>query len=158
MEFQRLRREDPERIFIVVKNSYSTASFSNGQWAAWDIVTDKDGVAVTKAGGACRASIAGVMVETVAHQDYGLCQVWGYKADARCLGGSGSITSKITAGSPLVFRTSAFAARNRPRSSGALKSKHGARIIGVAIGPLNTAAIDTQFATSGAYQVLVRCL
>lgn len=140
------------------KNSYSTASLSNGQWCSVDIVTDKDGVGVTKAVGANRAAVAGVAVETIAHQDYGLVQVWGYKADARCLGGSGSLTTKITAGSPLILITSAFAARNRPRTATALKSYQGARICGVAIGPLNTAAINTQFATSGAYQVLVKCL
>jgi hypothetical protein len=144
--------------FVVYKNSYSTANLNNGQWCAVDIVTDKDGIGVTKPAGANRTSVAGVCVETIAHQDYGLVQVWGYKADCRCLGGSLSAATKITAGSPLVFGTSGFAAKNRPRTSAALKSKHGARIVGVAIGPLNTAAIATFFATSGMYQVLIKCL
>lgn len=143
---------------MVVKNSYSTASLSNGQWCAWDITTDKDGVSVTKPAAHNRCSIAGVAVETIAHQDYGLAQVWGYKADARCRGGSGSLTTKITAGSPLGFVTSAFAAQNRPRTATALKSKHLSVVVGIAIGPLNTAAIDTQLATSGAYRVMVKCL
>ena len=158
MEFARTRREDPERIFIVYKNSYSTASLSNGQWCAVDIVTDKDGVGVTKPAGVNRASIAGCVVQSIPHQDYGLVQVFGYKSDARCLGGSGSITSKITAGQALKFQTSGFAAQGFARNSAQLKSVHGKFLCGIGIEPLNTAAIATQFATSGQYEVFVRCL
>ena len=158
MEFQRPNRTDPERIFVVVRNSYSTATLTNGQWCGWDIVTDKDGYSVTKISGAIRAAPAGCVVESIPAGSYGLCQVWGYKSDARCLGGSGSISTKITAGSPLYFRTSAFAARNYSRTATVLKSIYGKFPCGIAIGPLNTAAIATYFATSGAYQVLVRCL
>lgn len=158
MEYQRVNRTDPERFFMVVRNSYSTAALSNGQWAAWDIVTDKDGVNVTKPGGANRAATAGCAVQAIAIGDYGLLQVWGYKRDARCLGGSGSITSKITAGSPLKFATSGFAAQNFARNSAQLKSIHGKFPCAIAIEPYNTAAIATQAATSGQYEVLVRCL
>lgn len=158
MEFQRIRREDPERIFIVYRNSYSTAAFSNGQWAGVDIVTDKDGVNVTKIGGAIRAAVAGCCVETIPHGEYGLFQVWGYKSDARCLGGSGSITSKVSAGQALKFATSGFAAQAFARNSAQLKSVHGKFPCGIGIEPLNTAAMATHFATSGQYEVLVRCL
>lgn len=158
MEYQRVNRSDPERFFMVARNSYSTASFTNGQWAGWDIVTDKDGVNVTKISGAVRAAPMGVAIQTITAGEFGLFQVWGYKRDARCLGGSGSLTTKITAGSPLVFPTSAFAARNRPRTATALKSYWGQARVGIAIEPFNTAAINTQFATSGQYEVLIRCL
>jgi len=158
MEFQRANRTDPERVFITYKNSYSTATLTNGQWCAIDIVTDKDGVGVTKPSGANRSSIAGVAIESIVHNDYGLVQVWGYKADARCLGGSGSVTSKITAGRPLYFATSAFAARAMERNSAALKADYGKDIVGIGIEPLNTAAIATFAATSGQYEVLIRCL
>ena len=45
MEFQRVNRTDPERIFLVVKNSWSTASLAANQWVSWDLITDRDGVA-----------------------------------------------------------------------------------------------------------------
>lgn len=130
---------------------------TNGQWAAVDIVTDKDGVGVTKPSGACRAAIAGVCCESIAHQDYGLFQVWGYKSDARCLGGSGSITSKITAAQALKFQTSGFAAQGFARNSAQLKSYHGKFPCGIGIAAV-TAANATYYATSGQYAVLVRCL
>ena len=158
MEFQRARREDPERIFMVVRNSYSTASLTNGQWCSWDIVTDKDGFSVTKPAGVNRYSVAGVVVEAIPHAEYGLAQVWGYKADARCLGGSGSVTSKISGGTPLYFATSGFAAQAPARLSAVVKGGLGKRFFGNAIEPLNTAAIATFVGTSGAYEVLIRCL
>ena len=154
----RLNATGPERLFISVKNTYSTASLAPGQWVAYDIVTDKDGVAVTKPVGANRSSMAGVMLDTVSHQLNGLCQIWGYTDNARCLGGSGSLTSKITAGQPLKFATSGFAAQAFARNSAALKSAHGKFACGVGIEPTNTAAIDTQAGTSGAYKVLIRCM
>ena len=52
MLLQRLNRTDPERVFVVVMNSYSTATITAGQWVGWDIVTDKDGVSATKISGA----------------------------------------------------------------------------------------------------------
>lgn len=158
MEFQRTRDTDPERIFMVVRNSYSTATLNNGQWCSWDIVTDKDGVGVTKPAGVNRHSVAGVVVEPITHGSYGLIQVWGYKADARCLGGSGSLTSKISGGTPLYFATSAFAAQAPARLTAVAKGSLGKFFFGHAIEPLNTAAIVTLAATSGAYEVFLRCL
>ena len=49
MLFQRVNRSNPEKIFIVAKNSYSTASLTNGQAVIWDWTTDGDGVGVTLA-------------------------------------------------------------------------------------------------------------
>lgn len=143
---------------MVVRNSYSTATMVNGRWAAYDIVTDKDGFSVTKPAGINRHSVAGVIVESIPHLDYGLMQVWGYKADARCLGGSGSLTSKISGGTPLYFATSGFAAQAPARTSGVVKGSLGKFFFAHAIEPLNTAALTTQFATSGAYEVFLRCL
>jgi hypothetical protein len=158
MLFQRVNRTDPERVFIVVRNSWSTATMTNGQWCAFDHVTDKDGVGVTKPLGVNRANIAGCLTQTIAHNDFGVVQNWGYKSDARCLGGTGSLTSKLTANSPLVFNTSGFAARNHARNSASLKSAWSKFPCGIAIEPLNTAAIATQAATSGQYEVFIRCL
>lgn len=158
MEFQRVDRSDPERIFMTVYNSYSTASFTNGQWAGWDIATDKNGYSVTKVSGAGRPAIAGVAVQTIASGEYGLVQVWGYKRDARVLGGSGSVTSKASIGHPLYFDTSRFCPRVMERNSAAVKTDWGKFPCGIVIEPLNTAAIATYAATSGQYKTLVRCL
>lgn len=154
----RLNATGPERLFTSVKNSYSTATVLPGWWVAYDVVTDQDGVAVTKPSGANRGSIAGVMRDSVAHLANGLCQVWGYTDSARCLGGSGSLTSKITAGQPLKFATSGFAAQAFARNSAQLKSAHGKFACGIGMAPTNTAAIDTQAGTSGAYKVFVKCM
>jgi hypothetical protein len=148
----------PERIFTVVRNSYSTASITPGQWVSYDIVTDKDGVGVTKPGGANRGTAAGVVAQAMTPGAYGLVQAWGYCEAALCLGGSGSLTSKITAGRPLGFMTSHFAAQALPRTTAVAKSDFAKRIVGIGIEPLNTAALATHFGTAGFYEVLIRCL
>lgn len=158
MEIQRVNRDDPERIFMTFKNSYSTASFTVGQWAAYDLVTDADGVSVTKPAGFNRAGIAGVATGTIAHGSYGLFQVWGYRADARCLGGSDYEASKLSAGQPMHFNTSGFAARAVAHNSAAAKAFYGKKSCGWAIAPANTAAIATQAGTSGQYKVMITCL
>jgi len=98
MIYSRVNRTDPEKIFVVAKNSYSTASLTDGQAVAWDYVTDADGVAVTlavsgaaKHGGLCGA---GIVSETIAVGAYGLIQVYGYHAAAR--------VRSITGGAPAV--------------------------------------------------------
>ena len=48
MLFQRINRSDPEKVFIVVKNSYSTAAITVGQAVVFDYTTDQDGVGVTQ--------------------------------------------------------------------------------------------------------------
>ena len=86
MLLKRISRTDPEKIFMVVKNSWSTASLANGYVVQWDFNVDIDGVGVTKPtglatnlGNAC----AGVAAETIAHNEYGLVQVYGYHAAVR---------------------------------------------------------------------------
>jgi hypothetical protein len=36
MLWQRISRTNPEKCFIIVKNSYSTASLTDGQAVIWD--------------------------------------------------------------------------------------------------------------------------
>lgn len=159
MEFARVNRSDPERIFVVVRNSYSTATLNNGHWCGWDIVTDKDGYNVTKVSGAIRGAVAGVAVQSIAPGDYGLIQVWGFKRDAKCTGGSGSVTSKLTIGRPMYFLTSGLAAaRAMERTSTPLKTDYGKFPVAICIEPLNTAAKSTSAATSAFYKILIRCL
>ena len=83
MLFQRVSRSNPEKIFVVAKNSYGTASLTNGQWVRWDHDTDCDGVGVTVATEDTGLSVAGVAAETIASDDYGLIQVYGYHSAAR---------------------------------------------------------------------------
>ena len=87
MLFQRISRTNPEKMFVIVKNSYSTASLTNGQPVIWDWTTDCDGVGVTLATATENVSagqdVAGVVAETIAHNDYGLVQVYGYHSAVR---------------------------------------------------------------------------
>lgn len=110
MLFQRINRSDPEKVFIVAYNSYSTASLTNGQAVMWDYATDHNGVSVTKPTsinshiGA--PVIAGVAAETIAAGSYGLVQVWGYHSATymRTATTTGTTPLKVNAiatGSPL---------------------------------------------------------
>ena len=158
MEFKRVNRTDPEQVFLVVKNSYSTASLSANQWCAWDHRTDKDGVAVTKIGGVERHAVAGVAVETIAHGAYGLIQVYGYRSGARCSGGSGLNTSKVSEGTFLYVKTSGFAAHGlHTIASTVTIPAWRLDKIGVAFAPTNTAAKATS-ATTWVGNVFVRTL
>jgi len=109
MLFMRVNRSNPEKVFIVVKNSYSTASLTNGQAVAWDHQTDADGVGVTKPFAyttSLGADIAGVAAETIAAGAYGLVQVWGYHSAVRVrtmstTGNGGVVWRAVAAGVPL---------------------------------------------------------
>jgi len=90
MLFQRINRTDPEKIFIVVRNSWTTASLTNGQVVDWDFTTDVDGVGVSKPTapaayntGPAGFCTAGVAAETIAAGAYGLIQVYGYHSAVR---------------------------------------------------------------------------
>lgn len=86
MLFQRINRSDPEKVFVVVKNSYSTASLTNGQAVTWDFITDCDGVGVTMPNARATNAgfaFAGIAAETIAAGAYGLIQVYGYHSATR---------------------------------------------------------------------------
>ena len=112
MLFQRVNRTNPEKIFLVAKNSWGTASLTNGQAVIWDWTTDGDGVGVTKATATENVSagqdVAGIAAETIASGDYGLLQVYGYHSAVRCrrLTSTGHVyfesTAEIAKGTPLV--------------------------------------------------------
>jgi hypothetical protein len=107
MLFARINRSDPEKIFLVAKNSFSTASLTNGQAVMWDFPTDVDGVAVTRP--TARATngghaVAGVVAETIAVGEYGLIQAYGYHSAARVRTISGG-TPAIVAGRPLALNS-----------------------------------------------------
>ena len=83
MLFRRISRSDPEKIFVVVMNSWSTASLTNGMCVQFDFLTDVDGVGVSKPSGMATNlgnACAGIVAETIAFEDYGLVQCYGYHA------------------------------------------------------------------------------
>lgn len=103
MQFKRTNRSDPERVFMVFRNSYATAAMTNGQAAMFDYTTDVDGVGVTKP--AARSTthngnvIAGIVAETIAAGAYGLVQVYGYHSAVRQRIATSGAT--LAAGKPL---------------------------------------------------------
>jgi len=103
MLFQRINRTDPEKIFIVAKNSYATASLTVGMPVIWDYATDADGVGVTIPTAECGIACAGITVGTIASGAYGLFQVYGYNADAIVDGGT-----DVSAGQGLTMNAAAF--------------------------------------------------
>lgn len=157
MLFAQVNNAAPEAMFIIVTNSYSTSAFVDGDWCGWDIVTDKTGATVTKATGAIRSAVAGCNVGALGIGAVGKIQVWGYKSNAKCKGGSGSLTSKLSAGFPLFMATGDLAVQGRPRTTAALKLPYAARPAGVFIEPLNTAAKATS-ATTFRGEVLIQCI
>lgn len=105
MIFKRISRSDPERVFIVCSNGYSTASLTNGQPVMWD-TGDADGVSVTICDSTKKAaSFAGVVSETIAAGEYGLVQVYGYHSAVIV---TSNTAVDIFAGGPLFMNSSAF--------------------------------------------------
>ncbi len=111
MLFQRINRSNPEKIFIVAYNSYSSAALTNGQSVMWDYTTDSDGVGVTlpaasgKAGGNhYGTAFAGVAAEGIAAGAYGLIQVYGYHSAVR--------VRSVTGGKPAGAKGVALSLQN----------------------------------------------
>lgn len=112
MLWARISRSDPERCFIVLKNSYSTASLTNGQSCIFDYTTDVDGVGVTKPTAVSTVHdgfsvFAGIAAETIAAGDYGLVQVYGYHSAIRMRSATGGAPA-IAKGLPLINQTADF--------------------------------------------------
>ena len=113
MLFKRISRAQPEKVFVVAKNSYSTASLSNGQAVIWDYATDADGVGVTKpTSGEARnghygVAFAGIATDDIAAGDYGLLQVYGYHSAVRVRTQTGG-NPAIAAGTGLSCKSTVF--------------------------------------------------
>jgi len=83
MMFQRINQSSPERVFVVVYNSYGTA-MTNGMCVRWDYTTDCDGVGIERSTAATNGfPAAGVIAETIAAGAYGLLQIYGYHSAVR---------------------------------------------------------------------------
>jgi hypothetical protein len=105
MMFQRINRSDPDKVFVIGKNGYTTAALTNGQGVMWGL-TAADGVTVTRP--TARATNAGVAAAgvvsaaSIAVGGYGLVQVYGYHSAVRTRTVTGG-TPAIAAGRPLVL-------------------------------------------------------
>lgn len=80
MMFQRVQREDPERIISVVYN-VSGATITAGYPSCWDTST-ADGLRVSKPATANLSSLVGIAIDSIADSQYGRVQMYGYKASA----------------------------------------------------------------------------
>lgn len=141
MFFQRINRTDPEKVFVVCKNAYSTASLTKGQVVIFAYNSTDDGLAVTRPTTTKKDLIAGVVAETIAYGGYGLMQVYGHNADCLVSGGTDvAIGDKLTAKTG-VFNAIKAASTNSPGASGVLVAGQ---------------AFTTS--TAAAKKVFVRCL
>lgn len=83
----KINLSDPEKVFIIVKNGYSTASLTVGQAVMWDR-TAVDGITVTKPTTTGMNGLAGIIKDTIAYGSYGQAQVYGYNSDCLVSGGT----------------------------------------------------------------------
>ena len=143
MLFQRIKRSDPEKVFIVAKNSYSTASLTAGMPVIWDYATDADGVGVTIPAADCGIACAGITVGTIAAGAYGLFQVYGYNSEAIVDGG----TIDVAAGTPLTMNAAAFELYAMPTASTAVLDQ-----------PCGFALAAITATTAAATAIFVKCL
>lgn len=105
MHFQYITRGTPEKVFINVLNSYSTAAITVGQVVVFDYTTDADGVSVTQPTTALLPHVAGVVAsDSIAAGAYGLVQAYGHNSD--CLVGGGA--ADVAAGDQLIAQNASF--------------------------------------------------
>jgi hypothetical protein len=89
MIFKRISRTDAEKAYIVVKN-VSGSTITAGYSAVFDVSASVDGVRVTQASAADLQAFAGVADADLANNEYGLLQVYGYRASAYIWSSTGS--------------------------------------------------------------------
>ena len=162
MLFQRINRADPEKVFIVVKNSYTSATLTNGQGVTWDWTSEADGVSVsipTATNDVCGGTdAAGVVAESIAHGAYGLVQVYGYHSAAkvRSMTSTGHVyheaRQEVAAGSRLAIGiTAAFVLEGVNITYSTAESRHLIDAAGFSF------AACTEY-TSAATAVFIKCL
>lgn len=80
MIFQRLSRTDPERVFVVVQNN-SGSTMAKDTTAQLDLASASiDGVKVRVPAAGNEYAFVGIADAAIAANDYGLCQVYGYRS------------------------------------------------------------------------------
>jgi|WetSurMetagenome_2_1015567.scaffolds.fasta_scaffold362494_3 hypothetical protein len=107
MLFQRINLSDPDKVFVIGYNSYSTAAITNGQAVTWDYVTDADGIGVTRPPAravSAGLAIAGIVASgSIAAGKYGLIQTYGYHSAVRVRQDTASAAANVAAGAPLTM-------------------------------------------------------
>ena len=89
MLFKRISRASAETAFMVVQNvSGSTATA--GYALVFDVGASVNGVRVTQASAPDLQAFAGLADSDIANNDYGLVQVYGYRASGRIYSSTGS--------------------------------------------------------------------
>ena len=142
MLFARVKRSDPEKIFVVAKNSYSSATLTAGQPVIWDYASEADGVSVTIPTAQSGIAAAGIVVGSIVLNDYGLLQVYGYNSDAIVDGGT-----DVTAGNDLTMNAAAFELYKKSTASTAVQDHS----CGFALAAITAA-------TAAATAIFVKCL
>lgn len=96
-------RTGPEKVFIQVKNGYSTASLTVGQIVCLSTAA-ADGTTVTRPATANLALVKGVVKDaSIAYGEYGEVQCYGYNEDALVSGGT-----DVAAGDKLTAKNGVF--------------------------------------------------
>lgn len=89
MLFKRISRTQPDTVFIVAKN-VSGGTLTAGYSCVFDTGASVDGVRVTQAATATLGAYAGVADRDIANSDYGLVQIYGYRATTYIYSSTGS--------------------------------------------------------------------
>ncbi len=92
MLFKRISRSTAETVFVVARN-VSGSTLTAGYSAVWDVGASTDGVRVTQASSTDLQAYAGVADSDIADGDYGLLQVYGYRASVYIYSSTGSSAS-----------------------------------------------------------------
>ena len=103
MLFQRINREDAERVYTIGYN-ISAATVTAGYAVVWD-VTAPDGVSVSQPASATLSCLVGIAATDIADDGYGKIQVYGYKASAWVYNNN---TTAISAGDILIPMNAAW--------------------------------------------------
>jgi len=83
MIFQRVNRSDPERVFIIAKNT-EAATLNADDGAAWATASASvDGVAIRQPDTGHSASVVGIVDAAITDGNFGLVQVYGYRSTSR---------------------------------------------------------------------------
>lgn len=142
MKFQRINRADPEKVFVVVKNAYSTAALTSGQVVQWAYNATDDGLAVSRPTSTKRDLVAGVVEGTVAIGGYGEIQCYGHNANCLVSGGT-----DVAVGDKLVTKTGVFNLIKANTTNSAVPS-----ILGIVAGQAFTTS------TAAAKKVFLKCM
>ena len=103
MLFKRLVREQAETIFIVIQNNIGGGTAMLKDMAVQlDLTTAGDGNKTVAATAAGLWGFLGIADANIADQDYGLCQVFGFRSTAMVL----CTNTSQAAGLPLVMNSS----------------------------------------------------